>query len=97
MNQIQSNAKNQRSSNTTAENDSMKKHKSQILAKYSQVSDEEFDYDDDEQQQQSMSNGLFQNNNTQDVEDRERKSRELQQEVIENLVRCSSSKRNLFV
>ncbi|CAF1254191.1 unnamed protein product [Rotaria magnacalcarata] len=55
-----------------------KKHKSQVLAKYSEVSDEESDNEDEHE---TNANNLFQNTNTQIIEDREKKSRELQHEA----------------
>lgn len=83
MNQIESSSKLHRSpgdanSNKSSDDVALKKHKSQVLAKYSEVSDEEFDYGDEDE---ASSNALFQNTNTQDIEDREKKVRELQQEV----------------
>lgn len=79
MNQIESNAKHKTSTSNKIDNDvALQKHKSHVLAKYSQVSDEELDYDDE---QESSGNTLFQNTNTQDVEERERKVRDAQHEV----------------
>jgi len=83
MNQMESSAKQNKSyndHNLNKLNDdvALKKHKSHVLAKYSEVSDDEFDYGDD---QESSGNNLFQNTNTQDIEDREKKSRELQHDV----------------
>ncbi len=85
MNQMESSAKQNRTSNDPnshklTDDDALKKHKSHVLAKYSQVSDEELDYDEGDDHA-STGNSLFQNTNTQDVEDRERKSRDSQQEV----------------
>lgn len=80
MNQIESTAKQQKTSTSNKLDDdaALQKHKSHVLAKYSQVSDEELDYDDE---QESSGNSLFQNTNTQDVEDRERKVRDAQHDV----------------
>ncbi|CAF1222209.1 unnamed protein product [Adineta ricciae] len=83
MNQIESTSKLHRSPgdtnwNKSSDDAALKKHKSQVLAKYSEVSDEEFDYGDDDE---ANSNVLFQNTNTQDIEDREKKVRELQHET----------------
>jgi len=86
MNQMESSAKQHRTSNDQNSNKlnddaALKKHKSNVLAKYSQVSDEEPDSDDDHE---SSGNVLFQNTNAQDIEDRDKKSRELQHEVKTN-------------
>ena len=86
MNQMQSGKKQQKSSSDqnslkSPDDAALKKHKSHVLAKYSEVSDEEFDYGND---QEASGNVLFQNTNTQDIEDREKKSRDLQQEVSRN-------------
>jgi hypothetical protein len=82
MNQMESSAKQNRSYNDPNSNklddDALKKHKSHVLAKYSEVSDEELDYGNDNE---SSGNILFQNTNAQDIEDREKKARELQHEV----------------
>jgi hypothetical protein len=81
MNQMESSAKQHKSynnSNKLNDDIALKKHKSNVLAKYSEVSDEEFDYGDDHE---LSGNNLFQNTNTQDIEDREKKSRELQHDV----------------
>ena len=80
MNQIESSAKQNRTSTSNKLDDdaALQKHKSHILAKYSQVSDEELDYDDEPE---SSGNALFQNTNTQDVEERERKTRDAIHEV----------------
>jgi hypothetical protein len=83
MNQMESSAKQHRTSNDPNSNKlnddaALQKHKSHVLAKYSQVSDEELDYDDEHE---SSGNALFQNTNAQDIEDREKKARELQHEV----------------
>lgn len=81
MNQMESTAKQNKSlndSNKLNDDVALKKHKSHILAKYSEVSDEELDYGNDDE---SSGNNLFQNTNAQDVEDRDRKSREIQSEV----------------
>ena len=88
MNQMESSAKQNRTSNESSSNklnddDALKKHKSHVLAKYSQVSDEELDYDDGDDHE-SSGNILFQNTNTQDVEDRERKARDVQHEVTKS-------------
>jgi hypothetical protein len=83
MNQMESTAKHHKSysddnSNKLHDDVALKKHKSHVLAKYSEVSDEELDYGNDPE---SSGNVLFQNTNTQDIEDREKKSRELQHDV----------------
>lgn len=80
MNQIESNSKQHKTSTSNKVNDdaALQKHKSHVLAKYAEVSDEELDYEDEEG---SSGNALFQNTNTQDVEDRERKIRDSQHEV----------------
>jgi hypothetical protein len=84
MNHIESTAKQQKSSNHKFNDDvAIRKHKSHILEKYSEISDEEFDYEDENgiENNGHSENSLFRNTNTQDVEDRDRKSRESQQEV----------------
>jgi hypothetical protein len=84
MNQIESTAKLQKQSNDKLDDDmALRKHKSHILAKYSEVSDEEFDNEDETGIENNgySENSLFRNTNTQDVEDRDKKIRELQQEV----------------
>ena len=80
MNQIESNSKQHKTSTSNKHDDdaALQKHKSNVLAKYAEVSDEELDYGDEEG---SSGNVLFQNTNTQDVEDRERKVRDVQHEV----------------
>ncbi|UJR13785.1 hypothetical protein I4U23_000795 [Adineta vaga] len=83
MNRMESSTKQQKSSsdlnsNKSADDVALRKHKSQVLAKYSEISEDELDYDDD---QETSGNSLFQNNNAQEIEDRERKSRELQHDV----------------
>ncbi len=85
MNQMESSAKQHKSpgdnsSNKLNDDAASKKHKSNVLAKYSEVSEEELDYDNDNE---TSGNALFQNTNTQDIEDRERKARDLQHEVNE--------------
>jgi hypothetical protein len=77
MNQIESTAKLQKQSNNKFDDDiSLRKYKSHILAKYSEVSDEEFDYEDElgVENNNYSENNLFRNTNTQDVEDRDKKS-----------------------
>lgn len=89
MNQMESTAKQNKSYNDSHKlNDdaALKKHKSRILEKYSEVSDDELDYGDDNE---SSGNNIFHNTNAQEIEDRERKSRELQSDVKKN-------KNNLF-
>ena len=86
MNQIESHTKQNKQSGDTASNRLnddvvLKKHKSQVLAKYSEVSDEELDYGDE---LGTSDNSLFHNTNTQEVEDREKKVKELQHEVKQN-------------
>ncbi|CAF1158671.1 unnamed protein product [Adineta steineri] len=83
MNQMESTSKQHKSyidhnSNKLNDDAASKKHKSQVLAKYSEVSDEEFDYGNDSE---TAGNGIFHNTNSQDIEDREKQSREMQQEV----------------
>ena len=61
MNQMESSSKQHRTStdhnsNKFNDDDALKKHKSHVLAKYSQVSDEELDYEDEHQ---SSGNSLF--------------------------------------
>jgi hypothetical protein len=92
MNQMESNIKQQKSygdhnSNKLNDDNASRKHKSHVLAKYSEVSDEELDYGNDHE---ASGNVLFHNTNTQDIEDREKKTRELQQEVRRNffLIKC---------
>jgi len=73
MNQIESTAKLQKQSNNKFDDDiSLRKHKLHILEKYSEVSDEEFDYEDE----LGVENNLFRNTNIQDVEDRDKKKHE---------------------
>ena len=83
MNQMESSAKQHKSSGDNSSNKlnddaALKKHKSHVLAKYSEVSEDELDDDDDNE---TSGNTLFQNTNTQDIEDREKKARDLQHEV----------------
>lgn len=85
MNQMESSTKQQKlygdHNSNKSPDDALKKHKSHVLAKYSEVSDEEFDYENDDE---TSGNHLFQNTNTQDIEDREKKARESQHEVNSN-------------
>jgi hypothetical protein len=79
MNQMESSIKQkQQNSNKFNDDAELKKHKSQVLAKYSEVSDEELDYGDEIG---TSDNGMFHNTNTQDVEDREKKAKDVQHEV----------------
>jgi hypothetical protein len=83
MNQMQSSVKQQKpssdhNSNKFDDDVALKKHKSHVLAKYSEVSDDELDYGEDNE---AGGNALFQNTNTQDIEDREKKIRDTQHEV----------------
>jgi hypothetical protein len=79
MNNMQTSSKQVKTSTSRSLDDvALKKHKCQVLAKYSEVSDEEFDYDN---QSGTSANGLFHNTNAQEIEDRERKAREGQHEV----------------
>jgi uncharacterized linocin/CFP29 family protein len=87
MNQMESSAKQHKSYNDPNSNKfnndaASNKHKSHLLAKYSEVSDEELDYGND---QESSGNVLFQNTNTQDIEDREKKARDSQHEVKQRI------------
>lgn len=75
MKQKQNNDNNSHKHNDDA---ALRKHKSQVLAKYSEISDEDLDYEDE---QETSEGNLFQNTNAQMIEDRERKSREAQHEV----------------
>jgi hypothetical protein len=84
MNRMESSVKQKSSTDSSSHRSgddlASKKHKSQVLAKYSEVSDEELDYDDEHE---GGSNALFHNTNSQEIEDREKKARELQHEVID--------------
>lgn len=85
MNQMESTVKQRDSAtNKTNEDSVSRRQKSQLLAKYSEVSDEELDYGDTEEM--SRSEALFHNTNSQEVEDRERRAREAQQEVRTNKI-----------
>ena len=87
MNQMQTTAKQHKSSPNSnklnEEHMALKINKSHVLAKYSEVSDEELDYGHEEG---ASDNGVFHNNNAQEIEDREKKARELQHEVKLSLV-----------
>jgi len=88
MNQIESTAKQQKQSNNKFDDDSdLRKHKSQIIAKYAEISDEEFDDEDETAGEYTgySENSLFRNTNTQDIEDQEKKIREIQHEVKEKI------------
>ncbi|CAF2996618.1 unnamed protein product [Rotaria sp. Silwood2] len=83
MNQMESTAKQQKQTNDHNSNKYhddlvLKKHKSQVLAKYSEISDEEIDYGIEHE---TTDNDLFQNINAQAIEDREKKARESQHEA----------------
>ncbi|CAF1423710.1 unnamed protein product [Rotaria sordida] len=83
MNQMESTIKQQKQNNDHNSNKfhddiALKKHKSQVLAKYSEISDEEIDYGIEHE---TNDNDLFQNTNAQVIEDREKKTRELQHET----------------
>lgn len=87
MNQMESTVKQQKQSSDHCssklnEDLALRKHKSQVLAKYSEISDEEIDYDNEDEKND---NGLFQNTNAQSIEDREKKTREVQHEVKEKI------------
>ena len=80
MNRLESSARQNRhgTDNKLTDDAASKKHKSHVLAKYSEISDEELDYGEEVG---TPDNGLFHNTNSQDIDDREKKVRELQQEV----------------
>jgi hypothetical protein len=83
MNRMESSAKQGRhgtdsNANKLTDDAASKKHKSHVLAKYSEISDEELDYGDEVG---ATDNGIFHNTNSQDIDDREKKVKELQQEV----------------
>jgi hypothetical protein len=83
MNRMESSARQNRhgtdnNANKFTDDAASKKHKSHVLAKYSEISDEELDYGDEAG---ATDNGMFHNTNSQDIDDREKKVRELQQEV----------------
>ena len=94
MNQMESTAK-QKDLNANKFNEDaiLKKQKTQVLAKYSEVSDEEFDYGDEGETQ---GNGLFHNTNTQEVEERDKKAREIQHEVKSLELYCDFRYRSIF-
>ena len=86
MNQMESTFKQQKqygnhNSNKLNNNTELEKHKSQLLAKYSEISDEELDYGDEHEVDDY---DLFQNRNARNVEDREKQIRQLQHEVSIN-------------
>jgi hypothetical protein len=88
MNQIESTAKQQKQLNNKCDDDSaLRKHKSQIIAKYAEISDGEFDDEDETAGENTgySENSLFRNTNTQDIENQEKKIREIQHEVNENI------------
>ena len=95
MNRMESSARHNRhgtdsSANKLTDDAASKKHKSHVLAKYSEISDEELDYGDEVG---TAETGMFHNTNSQDIDDREKKVREVQQEV--NASRASSLSHSL--
>ena len=92
MNQIESTARQQKP-NKTNEDAALKKHRDQVLAKYSEVSDDEFGYDDETNGATSQDNGLFQNNNSQEIDERDKRAREAAHEVNID-THCSSRGRS---
>lgn len=80
MNQFESTARQQKP-NKPNDDVVSQKQKSQVLAKYSEVSDEEFGYEDEINGSATQNAGLFQNTNSQDIEDREKRARETAHEV----------------